>query len=59
MWQDETSLSALPQNVEIEGKVIGFSDSGSEPRAFALVEVVRTQTVVVRVGELGLVEPAT
>ena len=42
-----------PLTAEMEGTVIGFSDSGEKRRAFAVVEVVRTQTVVVPVDRLG------
>ena len=59
MWPEESSLSALPQDAAIEGKLIGFSDSGSEPRVFALVEVVKTQTIVVRVSELEVIKRIT
>jgi hypothetical protein len=59
LWPEESSLSALPLDAEIDGNVTGFSDSGSEPKVFALVEVVRTQIVVVPVTELRLVETGT
>jgi hypothetical protein len=58
-WPEEGSHSALPQDAEIEGKVIGFSDSGSAPRVFALVEVLKTQTVIVPVSELEVTKPGT
>jgi len=34
----------------------GFSDSGLEHRVFAMVEVVRTQIVIVRGSELDVIE---
>jgi hypothetical protein len=37
---------------ELEGVVVGFSDSGGQPRVFAVVEVVRRQEVVVPVNRL-------
>jgi hypothetical protein len=37
---------------ELEGTVAGFSDSGSAPQAFALVEVIYKHTVVVPVEKL-------
>ncbi|HWC95650.1 MAG TPA: hypothetical protein VG456_02840 [Candidatus Sulfopaludibacter sp.] len=37
---------------ELDGTVIEFSDSGSKPRAFAVVEVVRRQMMVVPVDKL-------
>jgi hypothetical protein len=32
---------------ELEGTVLGFSDSGTRARFFAVVEVVRRQTIIV------------
>jgi hypothetical protein len=37
---------------ELEGTVVDFSDSGQKARFFALVDVVRRQTVVVPVEKL-------
>ncbi len=37
---------------EAEGTIIGFSDSGSTPRAFAVVEVIYKQTLVVPIEKL-------
>ncbi len=37
-----------------EGTVIEFSDSGTEAQFFAVVEVVRKQTVIVPVSELQI-----
>jgi len=48
----------LPRMVltdEVEGTVVGFSDSGVEPRAFAVVEVVRRQEVIVPVDKLHVI----
>jgi hypothetical protein len=42
-------------DTQLEGKVVGFSDSGSKPRAFAVVEVTRREMVVVPVEKLELV----
>jgi fructoselysine-6-P-deglycase FrlB-like protein len=36
----------------VEGVVVSFSDSGSQPRVFAVVDVIRRQTVVVPVERL-------
>lgn len=41
-----------PGEVEVQGTVVRFSDSGPTPRMFAVVEVVRRQTVVVPVEKL-------
>jgi hypothetical protein len=37
---------------ELDGVVVGFSDSGGQPRVFAVVEVVRRAEVVVPVDKL-------
>jgi hypothetical protein len=37
---------------ELDGVVVGFSDSGGQSRVFAVVEVVRRQEVVVPVNRL-------
>lgn len=50
----ETVLAPLPGEAVLEGTVVDFSDSGSKPRVFAVVEVVRTQTVVVPVEKLEI-----
>ena len=42
---------------DLEGVVVGFSDSGTEARVFAVVEVVQTQEVVVPVEKLHPVSP--
>jgi hypothetical protein len=56
LWPREEPLSALPPDVEVQGRLVGFSDSGLESRVFGLVEVVKTQTVVVRVSDLEVIE---
>jgi len=38
----------------MEGPVIDFSDSGAQARFFAVVEVVRKQTVIVPMHELRI-----
>jgi hypothetical protein len=43
---------------QIEGVVVGFSDSGTRARAFAVVEVVRKQEVVVPIDKLRVIGPA-
>lgn len=42
---------------ELEGVVVGFSDSGAESRVFAVVEVVQKQDIVVPVDKLHLIGP--
>jgi hypothetical protein len=46
---------ALSSMTELEGVVINFSDSGSESRVFAVVDVIRRQNVVVPVEKLEVV----
>ena len=53
----EEVLEALARDAHLEGTVVGFSDSGSERRVFAVVEVIRRQTVVVPVDRLREVFP--
>jgi hypothetical protein len=42
----------FPPEADLEGTVIDFSDSGTQSSVFAVIEVVRTQTVIVPVSEL-------
>jgi len=56
VWPREGPLSAVPADAEMEGKVVGFSDSGSEPRVFAVVEVLTKHTVIVPVTGLEVIE---
>ncbi len=56
LWPVQSSLTAPHDDAEIEGKVIGFSDSGAEQRVFAVIEVVKTQAFIVRVSELEVIE---
>jgi hypothetical protein len=44
--------SLIPEATEFDGMVVEFSDSGPRTRAFAVVEVVRKQMMVVPVGKL-------
>jgi hypothetical protein len=46
-----------PGSEEVEGVVIGFSDSGAQSRVFAVIEVVQKQEVVVPVDKLRLIGP--
>lgn len=55
----EELLKPLSPDSEMEGTIIDFSDSGSKPRVFAVVEVVKKNTVVVPVSELQLIETKT
>jgi len=44
------------QEEELEGTIVGFSDSGPKLRFFAVIEVVRTESMVVPLERLELVE---
>jgi hypothetical protein len=48
------SEEPLSLDESLEGTVIEFSDSGSQAQFFAVVEVVRKQTVIVPVSELQI-----
>ena len=56
--QDEL-FNAPSDDTEMEGAIVDFSDSGLKPRAFAIVEVVGGQTMVVPVGKLKLIKAAS
>jgi hypothetical protein len=51
----EDVLPAMVITDEVEGTVIGFSDSGIVLQAFAVIEVVRRQEVIVPVDKLRVV----
>lgn len=40
----------------MQGRLVGFSDSGSEPRVFAVVEVMKIENVIVRVSDVEVIE---
>jgi len=56
LWPQEELLSALPPDVEVQGRLVAFSDSGATPQVFAVVEVTRAQNVVVRVSDLEVIK---
>ena len=49
----EEMFGVLSADALLEGTVVSFSDSGSEERVFAVVDVIRRQTVVVPVDRLS------
>ena len=53
------ALAAIPEEAELEGTVIDFSDSGMKSRFFAVIEVVRTQSLIVPVDKLEVIGTAT
>jgi hypothetical protein len=46
----------LPEDTELEGTIIDFSDSGPKSRYFAVIEVLSTQSLIVPVQSLEVVE---
>ncbi len=46
---------AAPDEGNVEGTILNFSDSGSKSRVFAVVDVIRRQTVIVPVEKLEVV----
>ena len=56
LWPGEEPLSALPPDAEIRGRLMAFSDSGSEARVFAVIELVKKQSVIVPVSDLEVIE---
>jgi hypothetical protein len=50
----EEALESLSLKSEVEGRIIDFSDSGDVRRAFAVVDVVRRQIVVLPVDKVRL-----
>jgi len=52
--ESEEARNAFIDEGEVVGTVLDFSDSGEIRRAFALVEIIRQQTLVVPVGKLRL-----
>lgn len=50
--------AALNEEPELEGTIVGFSDSGSRARFFAVIEVVKRHSLIVPVEKLELVEAA-
>jgi hypothetical protein len=52
-----TALSEEPEpELELEGTIVDFSDSGSQARYFAVIEVVKTHSLIVPVEKLEVVE---
>jgi len=51
----EEVSSLLTAETELEGTIVSFSDSGQRPNYFAVVDVIRRQSVVVAVNKLGVV----
>jgi hypothetical protein len=54
----EEVCAGLSVSTEAEGTIINFSDSGAKPRAYAVVEVVRRQNVVIPIEKLEIITSA-
>ena len=50
-----SQFSPNEEETELEGTIIGFSDSGSTARFFAVIEVVKTQSLIVPVEKVEVV----
>jgi len=55
--QPDGVFVAAPDETEVEGIIVDFSDSGPRSRAFAVVDVVRRQTVIVPAEKVQLISP--
>jgi hypothetical protein len=51
--------AALSEEPELEGTIVGFSDSGSKPSYFAVIEVVERHSLIVPVEKLEVVKAAS
>lgn len=49
----ESAFAAPSAEEELEGMVVDFSDSGQRTQVFAVIDVIRKQTVVVPVEKLS------
>ncbi len=54
--EPEETLAALTVDVEAEGMVVEFSDSGAESRSFAVVQITERQKVLIPVSALRVVD---
>jgi len=53
--EEALALSFASGDDELEGTIAGFSDSGAEVHAYAVVEVIHKRSLVVPVSDLRLV----
>lgn len=51
-------LASLTPEVQTQGIVVQFSDSGDQPRAYALVQITHEQSVLLPVGAIQVVSVA-
>jgi hypothetical protein len=51
----EDAMSLASANSDLEGTIVGFSDSGTAAKAYAVVEVIRRMSLVVPVDDLNLI----
>lgn len=52
-------VPGFSEETELEGTIVDFSDSGHKTRYFAVIDVVRTQALVVPVERLEVIETST
>jgi hypothetical protein len=55
----EHVLSARSGASEMQGVIVDFSDSGTKPRAFAVVELIGGETIVIPVEKLTVCQPSS
>jgi hypothetical protein len=55
--EEPAGFSGEKEDEELEGVIVGFSDSGASLKAFAVVEVAGQPSLVVPVADLRLVPP--
>ena len=53
----EDLVGTHSSSFEMEGVIVDFSDSGTRPRAFAVVELATGQTIVVPVEKVKMARP--
>ncbi len=51
----EMVVAPLPAETRLEGTIVDFSDAGTEACVFAVVDVVRRETVVIPVEKLEII----
>ena len=49
-------FAAVPEETELEGTIVGFSDSGLKSRFFAVIEVVKTESLIVPLEKLEVIK---
>jgi len=57
LGRSEEQAGDSPVDSEAEGRIVGFSDSGSNPRAYAVVELDGGQRWIIPVEKISPVSP--